>query len=159
MNKSVIAILGIVVVLGIGLYLWSTGAFTQAPSGPGTADESVKVSEPEETNSVIVVLREQNDSGESGTAILSEVDGKVRIVLNLTGAPEDVSQPAHIHVNNCADIAGVQYPLASPVNGSSETMLEVSMEELQAGLPFSVNVHKSPEEASVYVACGDIVLL
>ena len=160
MSKSVIAILGIVVVIGIGWYLWNTGALTPSPAeAPATTEQKpVEVSEPDEMNEVVVNLVEQNASGESGTATITEVEGGVRVVLNLIGASEGVVQPAHIHANSCADIGGVQYPLTFPMNGSSETMLEVSMDELQAGLPLSVNVHKSAEEVSVYVACGDIVL-
>jgi len=150
MNKYIL-IVGIVVLAGIGLYMWSTSTVTQAPA-------STEVNEPKEVNEVVVNLMEQNGSGESGTATITEVEGGVKVVLSLIGAPEGVVQPAHIHVNACADIAGVQYPLEFPTNGSSETMLEVFMNELQAGLPLSVNVHKSAEEASVYVACGDIVL-
>ncbi|MCH8986716.1 hypothetical protein IIA94_00915 [Patescibacteria group bacterium] len=114
--------------------------------------------EPTEVSEVEVNLQEQNESGESGTAVITEVGGRIRVVLSLTGAPEDVVQPAHIHMNSCANLGGVEYPLEFPTNGSSETMLEISMAELQAGLPLSVNVHKSPEEAGVYVACGNIVL-
>jgi len=150
MNKYIL-IVGIVVVAGIGLYMWNTGTVTQAPV-------PAEVNESEEMNEVVVNLQEQNGSGESGTATITEVEGGVKVGLSLIGAPEGVVQPAHIHVNACADIAGVQYPLEFPTNGSSETMLRVSMAELQVGLPLSVNVHKSVEEASVYVACGDIVL-
>ena len=156
MNKYIL-IIGIVAVAGIGLYIWGTGTVTQAPPD-NEGEEQTKVDAPEDTKKVVVNLLEQNESGESGAATITEVEGGVKVVLSLTGAPEGVVQPAHIHVNSCADIAGVQYPLEFPTDGSSETILEVSMAELQAGLPLSVNVHKSAEEASVYVACGDILL-
>jgi len=149
MNKSVIAILGVIVIVGIGWYFLNSGTDTQSP---------VDTQEEVTGGEIVVVLREQNGSGESGTATITETEGGVRVVLSLTGVPEGVVQPAHIHLNSCADIAGVQYPLTSSVNGSSETTLEVSMDELQGGLPLSVNVHKSAAEASVYVACGDITL-
>ena len=151
MNKYVL-IAGIIAIAGIGWYVWSPGTSTQAPVNIEVQEEPTEVSEIE------VNLQEQNESGESGTAVITEVEGKVRVVLNLTGEPEDGVQPAHIHTNSCADLGGVQYPLESLTNGSSETILEVSMAELQTGLPLSINVHKSPEEAGVYVACGNIVL-
>jgi len=150
MNKYIL-IVGIVVVAGIGLYMWSTSTGTQAPA-------STEVSEQEAMKKVVVNLQEQNESGESGTATITEMEGGVKVAVSLVGVPEGVTQPVHIHVNSCVNIAGVQYPLESLINGSSETMLEVSMAELQAGLPLSVNVHKSVEEISVYVVCGDIAL-
>ena len=105
---------------------------------------------------VVVSLLEQNDSGEFGTATISEVDGKVMVSLGLNGAP-DFAQPAHIHAGSCSSLGGVEYPLTFPINGTSETTLSLTMNELLSGLPLSINVHKSPSEASVYVACGDIV--
>ena len=157
MNKYIL-IVGIVAVAGIGWYVWSTGAFTQAPADREREEGLAEMSEPEVVNEITVNLEEQNGSGESGIAIITEVETGIRVVLRLTGAPEGVTQPVHIHVNSCTDIGGVQYPLEFTGDGYSETMLEVSMATLQAGLPLSINVHKSDEEASVYVACGDIVL-
>lgn len=104
-----------------------------------------------------VVLSIQNSSGESGTATLTEVDGKVVITLDLTGAPASVTQPAHIHAGSCAAIGAVVYPLTSPVDGKSKTTLAVTMDELLQGLPLALNVHKSAAQPNVYVTCGDLV--
>lgn len=103
-----------------------------------------------------VDLSTQNNSGQSGKAVLTEVDGKVKVILNITGKPSTVAQPAHIHVSNCATIGAVKYPLTSVTNGASQTTLDVSLDQLVSQLPLSINVHKSAAEASVYVACGDI---
>lgn len=149
MNKTVLIIVGVVVLAGLGWYLWNTGAPTQSPQ----TEEAM-----EETSEVVVNLAEQNDSGEYGTATLTEVDGKVHVVLSLTGAPQGVTQPAHIHLASCANIGGVVYPLTFPVNGVSETTLDVTLDGLLEQLPLALNVHKSATEADVYVACGDIVL-
>jgi len=151
MNKLLL-IVGILVVAGIGWYLWSTGALT--PTSP----EAPENTEQEETSPVMVTLAEQNDSGMSGTATLSAENAKTKVVLNLSGTHQDVPQPAHIHMNSCANIGGVKYALASPVNGNSETVVDVSLAELKNSLPLSINVHKSAGEIGVYVACGDIVI-
>jgi len=148
MNKSVIVILGIIVLAGIGWYLWGSGADIQSPASTQKVDVEDR----------LAILLEQNESGESGTATIAEVEGGVMIFLRMIGAPEGVLQPAHIHKNSCPDIGEVLYPLTAVVNGFSETMLEVSLTDLLVGLPLSVNVHKSAEEVSEYIACGDIVL-
>ncbi|OGL72721.1 hypothetical protein A3F28_03290 [Candidatus Uhrbacteria bacterium RIFCSPHIGHO2_12_FULL_57_11] len=105
---------------------------------------------------ITIVLSEQNDSGESGTSTISEADGKITIRVDLSGAPADVTQPAHIHLGSCADLGAVKYPLVFSVDGASTTTLEVSLSQLLSALPLAINVHKSGSEAGVYVSCGDI---
>jgi hypothetical protein len=110
----------------------------------------------EESNQITINLAEQNDSGESGTAILKEEDGQVIVTIDMTGFTEDVSQPAHIHVGVCPDVGAVVYPLTNVLNGESETTLDVTFAQLESELPLGINVHKSVDEASIYTACGDI---
>src|SRR5438552_9946512 len=105
---------------------------------------------------VTIQLSEQNGSGESGTATLSDMgNGQTHVVLNLSNAP-GVAQPAHIHKGTCANLDPTPtYPLTSVTNGQSDTMVPVSLVNLTSGT-FAINVHKSAAEAGVYVACGDI---
>jgi hypothetical protein len=134
MNKTVIWIVVAIVVVG-GIY-WFMG---QSAS-----------------QSMVVALSAQNNSGMSGTATLTAMDGSTLVKLELAGAPAGVAQPAHIHTGSCANIGGVVYPLTSPLDGVSETTVEASLDAILAQLPLALNVHKSAEEASVYVACGDL---
>src|SRR3989338_6628699 len=127
-NKLIISIIvAVVIVLGALWYFMTMQPAEEQKSATETPTE------------LTVMLNEQN------------------VVLNLSGAPENVTQPAHIHLNNCANIGGVKYPLSFPINGYSETTINATMEETLNSLPLSINVHKSTSEASVYVACGDIV--
>lgn len=103
-------------------------------------------------------MSEQNNSGEFGTATLTEENDKVKVVLKMTGAPAGVTQPAHIHIGSCPEVGAVKYPLTSPVNGLSETTLDVTLDQLKAAMPLAINVHKSVPEGSVYVSCGDLTL-
>ena len=108
------------------------------------------------SQSIVVAMSAQNDSGMTGEATLTAMDGSTLVELDLAGAPEGIVQPAHIHTGSCANIGGVVYPLTFPMNGVSETTLNVSLDALLAQLPLALNVHKSPEEANIYVACGDL---
>lgn len=134
----------------------------QARTGLNRALEAAqKALERQEAEVALVVdLSEQNSSGESGVArLVSLANGtRTKVSLELSGAPEGVRQPAHIHLGSCPEVGGVKYPLVFPVNGKSETVLEVSLEQLKAELPLAINVHKSASEAAVYVACGDMEL-
>uniref|UniRef100_A0A7C2WAN6 CHRD domain-containing protein n=1 Tax=Thermorudis sp. TaxID=1969470 RepID=A0A7C2WAN6_9BACT len=105
---------------------------------------------------VTVNLSEQSDSGQSGTATLTAMGNQTRVTIQLSNPPGDTPQPAHIHPGTCANLnPQPQYPLNNVVNGTSETVVDVPLANLLTG-NFAINVHKSGQEISVYVACGDI---
>jgi hypothetical protein len=106
---------------------------------------------------VTVTLNAQNDSGETGTATLTDLhNGKIQVQVTISNAPAGVTQPMHIHKGTCATLeAKPTFPLTSLVDGKSLTEIETTMAELQNG-NYAINGHKSPEEASVYVFCGEI---
>jgi hypothetical protein len=105
---------------------------------------------------VAVPLVTQNDSGQDGEATLSEVNSDTtRVVLEVSNPPGD-PQPAHIHRGSCENLdPQPAYGLENVVDGKSTTEVKVATEDL-VGKGFAVNVHKSADEAQVYVACGDI---
>lgn len=138
-------ILAIALVIGIAGYIFYNSQYNKP------VEKETKT-----PRKLVVTLNAQNKSGESGTATISEMDAKVKVMLDLTGAPKDVQQPAHIHMGACPKPGDVKYPLAFPVDGKSETTLDVGYDQLLGQLPLAVNVHKSTNEAKAYVSCGDI---
>jgi len=110
-----------------------------------------------DVDKITVELAMENDSGESGKAKLVEENGQVTVTVSLDGAPENVSQPAHIHLGSCPGIGGIQYPLTNVLNGESTTTIDATLDQLESELPLAINIHKSVDEASVYVSCGDII--
>lgn len=151
----------IIFAAAIGIFVLGVGAILLAQNR--AADQTKQTTESPQIQqaaplSITVDLAAQNNSGEQGTAILTALgQGKTKVVLNLTGAPQDIPQPAHIHNGSCANLGGVLYPLTFPANGVSETTLDVDLtEDILNRLPLSVNVHKSVAEANIYVSCGDI---
>lgn len=105
---------------------------------------------------LVIQLKTQNNSGQSGTATLTDMGGgKTKVVVDLAGSPAG-PQPMHIHTGTCSNLGPVKYPLTSLANGKSETTVDVSMADLLAS-PHAINAHKSTTEAAVYVACGEVV--
>ncbi len=107
-------------------------------------------------NTMTVDLLSENGSSELGTATLTQVNGKTKVDLLLTGYAANVAQPAHIHVGVCPGVGVVKYPLSNVVNGKSETTLNVTLSQLKSELPLAINVHESAAKIGVFVACGEL---
>lgn len=130
-------------------------------STPEPSATAIPTSSPIPTGSIQgqtqIQLSEQNNSGQSGTATLSEQNGKVVVRLQLSGGNFTEPQPAHIHLGSCPNPGTVLYPLSTVVNGTSTTTLNVSMDQLLAkGDALAINVHKSAADIQTYTACGNL---
>jgi opacity protein-like surface antigen len=108
------------------------------------------------TSTLTVALQQQNASGESGTATLTQMGADLKVVISLKGAPATTPQPMHIHDGTCADLKGVAYPLTNVVGGKSTTTVKgVTIDKLVGGT-YAINVHESAANLGKYVACGNI---
>lgn len=81
-----------------------------------------------------------------------------------------VGRPAHIHAGTCAELdptplvplTDVAIPTGTAAGTEAVTQVEVSVTTVPMDLAtiladdHAINVHLSPEEADVYVACGEI---
>lgn len=107
-------------------------------------------------DAVTVQLEEQNGSGLSGEATLkAEGEDQTKVVLDAEGGDEGTPHPVHVHKGTCDELGDVAYPLTDLEGGSSETTIDVALEELQGG-EFAINAHESAENIENYVACGVI---
>jgi hypothetical protein len=102
-----------------------------------------------------VELTSQNSSGVSGTAMLADVGGKLRVEIRANGAGAG-PQPAHIHEGNCAQLnPAPKFALTDVVNGVSNTDIDGSLQAVLS-TPHAIHMHKSPDELPIYVACADV---
>lgn len=114
----------------------------------------------QQRSEVMLNMMEQNDSGQSGTVTFREVREGTEVIIELDNSPANVEQPAHFHAGSCADLDPEPLaPLQDVVNGVSENLIGATIPQVfeiadQVGL--AINVHKSYEEADIYVSCGDI---
>ena len=88
---------------------------------------------------VTIKMHAQNGSGENGTATLSDLGGRTRVVIALTHENTTGNQPSHKNV----------------VLGHSNTIVDVPIAKLLGG-HMAVNVHESAKNLGRYVSCGDI---
>ena len=109
----------------------------------------------EAADPINVQLTPLNNSGESGTAVLTDAGPKTKVVVTITGAPAGVGQPLHVHKGTCVQLnPQPAYGLTTLIDGKSETMIDVPIGDLRNG--YAINGHKSAQEANTYVFCGNI---
>ncbi len=106
---------------------------------------------------ITIPIDPQNGSGIAGTATLTDLgNGQTRVDISVTGFQGGTASPAHIHMGTCATLnPAILYPLTDVVSGKSTTVVNVTTATLLAQ-PHAINIHKSAQEATVYVACGTI---
>ena len=103
-----------------------------------------------------IPLTAQNNSGENGTATLTQDGSKTKVYIEMTGAPVGSIQPAHIHDGTCAKLdKAPKWPLEALKDGKSTTIVPATMAEIMQQKT-AINIHKSATELKDYVACGDI---
>lgn len=161
MKSGIILWILLLAFLFFGAYWW-LNSNRPAPSSESTveSEEPIDSTMLSGTPSLPVILSEQNELGQSGSATIEQTgENQVTVTLTLTGGGFAEPQPAHIHLGACPDPGSVEYPLENVVDGSSVTVLDIPFSKILASTtPLAINVHKSATEASVYTACGDIPL-
>ena len=105
----------------------------------------------------IVHLLEYDGSGQSGTATLTRVNDRTKVVLDIEpGRPEDDPQTAHIHFGHCGpNLRELRFQLTDVVDGRSTTVLDITLADLASDNNV-INLHKSYENKSVFTAFGNI---
>jgi hypothetical protein len=105
---------------------------------------------------VTVALKPVDNSGVSGTAVLTPMSGDhTQVTLQIDNPPPG-ALPAHIHFDTCANPSDIRFGLSNVVNGRSETVVSGSIAYLRRGHgKFSINVHRAEPDLPI-IACGDI---
>jgi hypothetical protein len=105
---------------------------------------------------VTLRMHSQNHSGENGSATLTDLNGRTRVVVHVLNENTTGNQPAHIHAGSCSKLnPAPKYPLKNVVLGKSNTIVDVPISKLLGG-HFAINVHESPDDLTKYVSCGNI---
>jgi hypothetical protein len=125
-----------------------TGAFAVAVTTIALLPASTEAQQ-----SITINLAAQNNSGQTGTAVLTPDGAGTKVVISLSNAPGP--HPAHIHSGSCPTPGAVVFPLTSVMGGKSETTVAASIADILKA-PHAINIHKSPQEIPVYTSCGNL---
>ena len=124
---------------------------------------SVRAQNHDEAERVTITLNEVEESGVSGSATLTAKGDEVVVSSQIEGEMVKGEHPTHIHAGTCDDFdPDPTFPLNTVVldpvdnEGVSETTVDaVSLDELIRG-DWVILVHKSAEELSTYLVCGEV---
>ena len=108
---------------------------------------------------VSLILDELNDSGQSGSATLTEFGNTTQVILSLSAGSLE-SEIVHIHSGQCGvTLREVDHTLSSFVGGSGEsiTILDATLDSLQDG-NHAINSFDT-NDSVIRTACGNIPLL
>lgn len=120
---------------------------TSTATGAAAADASPR--------SLFVEISPVGNSGESGTAELTESAGDLHLSVSMKHPVAPV-QPIHIHAGTCRSAnPNPAYSLGALSNGHVTAVLKaVSLGSLLG--KYVIIVHKSTKDMGTYVACGAI---
>lgn len=96
----------------------------------------------------------RDEASGTGTATLTAMGNQTQVVLRVSATNTDML--AHIHADTCPGVGEVVFPLTNVRNGTSTTMIDAPLSEVLARGK-AINLHKSPQQAGVYVGCGNII--
>lgn len=106
---------------------------------------------------VSVKLEAQSNSGQNGTATLMPEGDTTKVVIEIPNMPAGVAQPAHIHLGRCDKLdKAPKWRLEDVKDGRSVTVVPVPLDVILKDRT-AINVHKSADEAQIYVSCGNII--
>lgn len=112
--------------------------------------------------SLRIVMNAENNSGQSGFAVLTPLSSSMtRVEIDVAASNDSRPQPAHVHDGRCGEIGGVKAGLASlapdaqkPGRFTSTTEIDVGLDVMLKGT-FAINAH-DVRDFSLYIACGQI---
>jgi len=109
-----------------------------------------------EVRSVTLPLEQIDDSGVTGSVVITEVDATTTLVTVDADPAGHPDMPAHVHPGSCAElIPQPRFALENIVDGRSSTRVPASFDEITAPGQ-AINLHESNAALDVYTACVDL---
>jgi hypothetical protein len=116
-------------------------------------------------SSLTIPMNEQNNSGQSGSATLTDTPAGLDIVVSIKRSSVPGSQNAHVHEGRCDNVLAITAGLR-PISTTADvptfdgdqivfkTTLQTTLAKIRDG-NHVINVHDARDN-SLYVSCGEI---
>lgn len=155
-NIILFAILAVIVVLAVEGWILLGKPL---PKQPTPEAKVIPTSQLSSQIHSVPLFSANNPAQQLGTALIQLIgqdEDQVGVTLKFEDLAQETAQPAHIHLGSCAELGGIAYPLNAVENSFSQTILNVSIDQLRSQVPLAINTHQSEQELNRYIACADI---
>jgi len=154
-NIIIIGVIGFVFAIIIAAFYYFL--FSSASNSGLEGNSGISQRTTEGSSTFSVQLEEIDESKQGGLATITEIEGKTSVLVELDAILSVDEQPANIYSGACPNPGDkVAFELNKIIEGRSETIYNENIEDFKSNAPFAIVVHKSDEEVSVNVSCGDI---
>ena len=96
--------------------------------------------------SITVDLAEQNGSGISGTATLTETSGTLDVFVTLDGDDGSSARPIHIHAGTCEELGDVVYGLTDVIDDNSQYFCSQGIKDFGSPHHFIAGGFRQPHD-------------
>ncbi len=111
---------------------------------------------PKSVGGKVYPLKAVGASGEYGTVALKPLGEQTAVEVHVVNEPPGDVQTVHIHHGTCAKVdPPIIYPLSPLVDGTSESIVDVSLDKILAILSV-VHVHSSYKNEQRSLACASL---
>lgn len=156
LHKNILPVLAAAVFMVIVGILLFFGKGANTPSPQKSPQPKNIAQNAETTKELAVYLKAMNHYKQTGSASLTEKNGRVTIGISTTGEPKNVVQFANIYSGTCESLGNIKFPLANIINGSSQTDLETTIVNLQNSGPLALNINRTQGDNKNSVSCANL---
>ncbi|MGI8545748.1 MAG: CHRD domain-containing protein [Gemmatimonadaceae bacterium] len=154
MNRYIKAAAAFGAVVTLGACATSSGPPAAASTGVSTTPLGL-------TDQWAATVNPVGGTGISGTAAAVGAANQTNATVKLGGAMAGVTHPWHIHLGQCGDNGKIvgppdSYPPLTVATDGTASATATVPTGLNSTTRYYVNIHKSPGEMGVIVACGNL---
>lgn len=125
---------------------------TPAPTSPLPTPTDIPIPT---GRSTVVTLLPVDNSGQSGSAAIAEINNQVKVQVSVSGGVYP-SQPTDLRSGGCPDGGNKLYTLANTQYGYGQSVVNVTYDQLLTQRPMALSLHYSAFQINTATACGSM---
>lgn len=150
-NKKYLSIILLIIFVVVAYFLLSNKSTFYSKNETTLVNDDVKNSS-QFVGSFSVVLKSGDNPSEYGIAVFGKSENKTKVSIKMINFSNGIPQNASIYKGTCDNLEETKHGLANVANGSSESTLDITVDELINEFPLALVIGNA-----VTLSCTDIV--